>query len=168
MSALWLEHRVVLSGAHVIPLSQRETGDRVCDRRRRWTRSSRARACCLRRRARHSSSVEMCVCSQLRMAAWVVEVFIIFLMRNCTRFPRDIPIDPLDSSALHFLLLPQIDGCLNTLFSSLPTSASQPGALFGFMPPVRSVGNTVRTMVIPLLLLLPSPDCTLSHCLLNL
>lgn len=43
--------------------------DCVCDRRRRWTRGSRARACCLRRRARHSGSVEVRVCSQLRMAA---------------------------------------------------------------------------------------------------
>lgn len=105
MSALWLEHRVVLSGAHVIPLSQRETGDRVCDRRRRWTRSSRARACCLRRRARHSSSVEMCVCSQLRMAALGCWGLYYFSHEKLHTFPPRHPDWPLglECSSLPFV-----------------------------------------------------------------
>lgn len=125
-------HRVMLSGMHVIPLSQREMGLCVQVTAEDGRKLVPARAAC------SAVPVVLAVWRCVFAPSWewqhsVVEVFIIFLMRNYSRFPRDIPIDPLDSSALHFLLLPQIDGCLNTLFSSLPTSASQSGVLFGFM-----------------------------------
>ena len=92
-------HRVMLSGMHVIPLSQRETGLCVQVTAEDGRKLVPARAAC------SAVPVVLAVWRCVFAPSWewqhsVVEVFIIFLMRNYTRFPRDIPIDPLDSSAL--------------------------------------------------------------------
>lgn len=126
--------KVVLSGAHVIPLSQRDW--RPCVRSSQKMDEARVPARCLRRRACHSSSVEVSVFApSWEWQHWVVEVFYYFSHEKLHTFPRDIPIDPLDSKVLSYSPFAASDWRLfEHPFSSLPTSASQPGALFGFMP----------------------------------